>query len=131
MDVLSIKQKITSLAKEHSDIDDSLDGVKYAEIIELEAENLIISYCVERGYQVQGFPIDKMNSGSDEYDEDYFCIERYRMYLDSLALVHKDVADLLWHYSNSFWLNFYENQEAYIADIKHNLNTGALYDIDF
>jgi hypothetical protein len=65
MDVLSIKQKITSLAKEHSDIDDSLDGVKYAEIIELEAENLIISYCVERGCQVQGFPIDKMNSGSD------------------------------------------------------------------
>jgi len=132
MDIIEIKTKIESLAKRHNAVDENgLDDVKDAEMLELEAEGLIIDYCENNGYQVHGFPHEKRESNSEEYDEDYFCLERFRMYLDNLAISHDDVAELMWHYVNSFWPDFYEDQETYIASIRHNLKTEGFYDISF
>jgi len=126
-----IKNKITKLARAHHDTGDELDELSFSESLEEQAEKLIVSYCVEKGYQVQGFPHEKMNSGSGKYDEDYFCQERYRLYLDSLLVLHEDVAELMWHYFNSFWPGFYSKKEAYIEETKHNVESGKLYDVKF
>jgi len=132
MNIIEIKNQIDSLAKMYHAIDEQgLDEIKDAENAEEAVEKLIIDYCEHNGYQVQGFPHEKRVGSSDEFDDDYFSQERYRMYLDNLAILHDDVAELMWHYVNSFWPDFYENKDAYITDLKHNLDTGLIYDINF
>ncbi len=131
MNPAAIKTKISELARAHKETGDELEDHSFSESFEEQAEKLIIDYCVEKGYQVQGFPHEKKNSGNDDYDDEYFCHDRYRLYLDNLLIIHDDVADLMWHYFNNFWPDFYSSKEEYISDIKHNLETGLLYDVDF
>jgi hypothetical protein len=129
-----IKKKITALSQKHSaNNEETMGDIKNAELIELEAEELIISYCEKKKYLINGFPTEKRRiyeeEGNEDYDEDYFSIDRYRLYLDMLTIEKEDVAQLTWHYTSNFWPDFYESKEDFIEDIKHRINNTGFYEL--
>jgi hypothetical protein len=131
-----IKQKITALAQKHAASDENtLDDIKDAELLESDAKHLIIQYCENQGYLINGFPTEmkrryENNEISDEeYDEDYFCEERYDLYLDMLTLDKTDVAELTWHYTSSFWPDQFESKDEYLEHIKSCVDDGGFYDV--
>jgi len=124
-----IISKLTDLAKKHKATGDKIDDYVFFELIESEAEELIIDYCEDKGYLVNGFPTEKEQLPEEELDEDYFCRERYQLYLDTLTTQHEDVAELMWFYVNSFWENQFDSKEEYLQSIKDNLNDGGFYNI--
>jgi hypothetical protein len=125
-----IKIKIKQLAQNHYATDEKgIDEFKDSELLELEAENLIIAYCEENKYLIEGFPTEKMKI-KDELDEDYLCRERYQYYLDCLTIEKKDVAELMWCYVSSFWPDSFDSKQEYILTIKEQLNAGVFYQIN-
>ena len=128
--IQDIKTKIINLAQKHHTVnEDDLDGLEEAELLELEAEKLIIAYCEQNQYLINGFPTKKKEM-EDELDEDYFCRERYQLYLDTLAMTKNDVADLLWCYSSNFWPDTFKSKEEYIQTIKEQIESGVFYEVD-
>ncbi len=124
-----IISKLKLLAKEHKATGDDLDDFKDAELIEREAEQLIVAYCETKGYLVHGFPTEKKQLPEEELEEDYFCHERYQYYLDTLATQHEDVADLMWCYISNFWNDQFDNKEEYLKSLRDNLDSGVFYDL--
>lgn len=59
MDIDIIKSKLHTLSHQHKATGDDLDDFKDSEIIEKEAEQLIVNYCEAKGYLVDGFPTEK------------------------------------------------------------------------
>jgi len=136
MNLEDIKQKISHLAQKHSSIpENDLSDFGNAEILESEAFHLIVDYSESQGYLINGFPTEIRNRyendeiSDEEYDEDYFCLERYELYLDTLTLQKDDVAELMWHYANSFWPDQIESKEDYIESIKIQIESGVFYDV--
>jgi hypothetical protein len=136
MNLEDIKQKISHLVQKHSSIpENDLSDFGNAEILESEAFHLIVDYSESQGYLINGFPTEIRNRyendeiSDEEYDEDYFCLERYELYLDTLTLQKDDVAELMWHYSNSFWPDQFESKEDYIESIKIQIESGVFYDV--
>ena len=106
MDSTDIIKKIHELGLRHANIQEiGIDEFKEAELLEIEAEDLIISYCEEKGYQINGFPMDKRLLSEDELEEDYFSRARFQLYLDMLTLEKDDVAELTWCIVSVFWPN--------------------------
>lgn len=129
MFIEEIKLRINILAQKHKSNDEyGIDEFEDSELLELEAENLIIAYCEEKIYLIQGFPTEKKKI-KDELDEDYFCSERYNYYLDRLTVEKKDVADLMWCYVSSFWPDYFESKEVYLLAIDEQLNSGVFYEV--
>ncbi|MCF8430078.1 MAG: hypothetical protein K9G64_08090 [Bacteroidia bacterium] len=127
----ALKSKINELALEHKSIGDNLDDFKTSDMIESEAEQLVVSYCETNGYLVNGFPTNKKKLLEEDLEEDYFCRERYQLYLDTLATQKEDVAELMWYYVSSFWENQFESKDEYIQNLKDNLESGVFYDVKF
>ena len=125
-----IKGQIKILAEKHQSIDENdLDAFDDADLIELRAEKMIINYCEQEKYLVNGFPTEKKEI-EDELEEDYFCRERYELYLDKLLVEKEDVAELMWCFTSSFWPDSFESKEYYIQCIKEQLESGVFYDVD-
>lgn len=130
MNIQTIKNTIIDLSRRHHSINDGgFSEIKSAEILESEAEDLIIEYCVNRNYLINGFPTLKEQMGED-YDEDYFSMERYQLYLDKLTLEKEDVAELTWCYMSSFWPDWFDTKEVFIENIKHQINSSNFYSVD-
>lgn len=130
MTIEEIIFKIKQLAQNHHATDEKgIDEFKDSELFELEAENLIIAYCEEKKYLIEGFPTEKKKI-KDDLDEDYFCKERYRYYLDCMTVEKEDVAELMWCYVSSFWSDCFKSKQEYILTIKGQLNSGVFYEID-
>lgn len=130
MFIEEIKLRINILAQKHKSNDEyGIDEFEDSELLELEAENLIIDYCEEKIYLIEGFPTEKKKI-KDELDEDYFCRERYRYYLDRMTVEKEDVADLMWCYVSCFWPDYFKSKQEYILTIKGQLNSGVFYEID-
>jgi hypothetical protein len=136
MNLEDIKQKISHLAQKHSSIpENDLSDFGNSEVLESEAFHLIVDYSESQGYLINGFPTEIRNRyendeiSDEEYDEDYFCLERYELYLDTLTLQRDDVAELMWHYANSFWPDQFESKEDYIESIKIQIESGVFYDV--
>ena len=126
----NIKIKIKKLAQNHHATDEKgIDEFKDSELLELDAENLIITYCEEKKYLIEGFPTEKRKI-KDQLDEDYFCRERYQYYLDRLTVEKEDVADLMWCYVSSFWPDYFGSKIEYIETIKEQINSGVFYEIN-
>jgi hypothetical protein len=126
MEIEAIKNKITELAKEHQAIDiPTVDEIQFAEMIEIEAEDLIVAYCEHQGYLISGFPTEKRKLVEEELEDDYFCRERFQLYLDTLAIEKDDVAEIWWHYNNSFWPDWAEEKVTFLNQIKENLESGS------
>lgn len=95
MTLNEIKENIKLLAEKHQSIDENdLDAFDDADLIELRTEKMIINYCEQQKYLVNGFPTEKKEI-EDELEEDYFCRERYHLYLDMLMVEKEDVAELM------------------------------------
>jgi hypothetical protein len=124
-----IRATIVELAQEHKATGNDLDDFKDAELIEKEAEQLIVKYCEAKGYLVNGFPTEKKQLPEEELEEDYFCQERYQLYLDTLASQHEDVAELMWCYVSSFWEDQCESKEEYLQNLKDGLDSGVFYNV--
>jgi hypothetical protein len=92
-----IIQKIKKLAIEYSSIVDndsySLNDIEW---IENQAEEIIIEYCEKNNYLINGFPTIKKQIPENELEVNYFCRERYQLYLDLLTQTKDDVAELMW-----------------------------------
>lgn len=129
MSIKKILEKIKELSAQHHATDENgIDKFEDVELLEFEAENLIIAYCEEKIYLIEGFPTEKKKI-KDELDEDYFCSERYHYYLDCLTVEKEDVADLMWCYVSSFWPDYFESKEEYILTIDEQLNSGVFYEV--
>ncbi|MFN7313566.1 MAG: hypothetical protein ACK5UI_08795 [Bacteroidota bacterium] len=129
MDIDNIKSKLHTLSQQHKATGDDLDDFKDSELIEKEAERLIVQYCESKGYLVNGFPTEKRQVPEEELEEDYFCQERYQLYLDTLATQHEDVAELMWCYVSTFWEDQCESKEEYLQNLKDGLDSGMFYDV--
>jgi hypothetical protein len=117
-----IKYQISNLAQKHASIEeDSINDFSDAEWLEEEAEDLIVTYCEENGYLINGFPSEKRKFAEEELDDDYFCRERFQLYLDMLTTEKNDVADLMWHYNSSFWPSYYLSKDEYLEFVKANI----------
>jgi len=125
-----VKERIAALQQKHDATSDDLSDLSEAEMYEVEAEELIVAYCEERGYLVNGFPTEKRNLDDEEYDEEYFSTERFRLYLDTLAVEKEDVADILYYYHSSFWPDFYETKQDFLDQIKVQLEGGRFYGVE-
>ena len=130
MEIEEIKHKITELAKEHQVVDlPEIEEIQFSEMIEIEAEDLIIAYCERRGYLINGFPTEKRKIVEEELEDDYFCRERFQLYLDTLAIERDDVAEIWWHYNSSFWPDWAMEKDSFLNELKENLENGV-YDIE-
>ena len=130
MTLNEIKENIKLLAEKHHSIaENDLDAFEDAELIELKAEKLIIAYCEQNNYLINGFPTEKKKI-EEELEEDYFCRERYQLYLDTLLIEKEDVAELMWCYISSFWPEYFGTKEEYVQTIKEQVATGVFYDVD-
>ncbi len=129
MELDQIKHQITELAQQHSAIDEeTLDDFKEAEWIEEQVEDLIIAYCEQMGYLIDGFPTEKKELSEEELGEDYFCRERYQLYLDMLSLEKEDVAELMWFYTSSFWPDAFKTKEDYLNTTKEIIESNDISD---
>lgn len=115
MEIESVKNRILEIHEVWDVIGDNLDCFKYGEIHESYVVQTISDYCVGKGYEVDGFPMQKraLAEISASYDEDYFCHDRYIKYLDVLATEHKDVFELMYFYSSTFWPEQFYDEELY------------------
>lgn len=129
MEINEIQSQLILLKQKHDDVGDEIDDLSLAEIIEEEAEDLIVAYCVDKSYLINGFPTEMMESEDEEYDEDYFCRERYRLYLDLLLIEKEDVAELMWYYNTLFWPDTFSSKEDYISQVRAYLNSGKMYNV--
>ncbi len=127
MTIETIIAEIQNLAIQHKSVGDDLND---AELIEQEAEQLIVSYCEQKGYLINGFPTEKKQLPEEELEEDYFCKERYQLYLDTLSTQQNDVAELMWCYVSNFWADQYDSKEEYLQNLKDNLDSGVFYDVN-
>ncbi len=127
--IVVLKSKIIELSLEHKLIGDNLDDYKDSDLIEIEAEQLVVSYCESNVYLVNGFPIKKKILPVEDLEEDYFCRERYKLYLDTLAIQKEDVSELMWCYVSSFWEDQFSSKDEYIQNLKDNIDSGVFYDI--
>jgi hypothetical protein len=93
----------------------SVDIFKYGEIHESFVIELISDYCIGKSYEVDGFPIQKreLSTINNNYDENYFCYERYIKYLDVLATRYDDAFELMYFYSSTFWPGQFYDKERY------------------
>ena len=125
-----VQSKIIALAKKHQELDEDVVGFEIIFLYEKDALLLIVEYCENQGYLIDGFPTEKRVSIPEEEHEDYFTIERYQYYLDKLSLVKEDVAELNYVYQNSFWPDYYESKESFMDTVAFQLNTPNSYSIN-
>jgi len=130
MTIDKIKKEILELRELWESIDEKTIGdFKDAELIEMEAEDLIVSYCEYKGYMINGFPTEKLKNFDEELDDEYFTQEHFRLYLDRLSLDKNDVAELWWFYNKSFWPDWVHSKEAFINEVKGRIESN-FYDVE-
>lgn len=115
MEIESVKNRILEIHEVWDILGDSEDYFKYGEIHESYVIEIISDYCIGKGYEVEGFPIQKreMSATNAAYNEEYFCHDRYIKYLDVLAAKNEDVFELMYFYSSTFWLEHFYDKEQY------------------
>lgn len=125
--------KITALALKHKAIGNEIDDIEESSWLEYAAFEYISEYCEAAGLQVEGFPHQKraLALDVDDFDEDYFCQERFLLYVDTLSLQNETVANLNWHYVSSFWPDEFSSKADFLASIKARIESGVFYDVKF
>lgn len=132
MEIEQIKAEIEKIFHHWKNTSNSIAGDKDAELEESFVRDLIIAYCENKGYEVDGYPFQKQILGETDsrYDEDYFCYERNLKYLDILATIREDVMELMYFYGITFWPDQMESKDEYkkqlLLDILYNR-----YEIEF
>ena len=129
----AITEKITELANKHKVAGDNIGDMEDAFYLEEEALMLIAEFCEKTGHIVEGFPQDKreLAKTDDYYDDEYFCFDRFMLYVDTISLESGIVADLNWHYVNSFWPGEFESKKDLLESIHLRITSGVFYDVKF
>jgi hypothetical protein len=132
MEIKEIKIEIEKQYQQWKLVPGDIEDFTTAEIYESDVRNLIISYCENRGYEVEGFPFQKRILGEtdDFYDEDYFCFWRYEKYLDVLATTKDEVFELLYFYSSTFNKDLTPSKEEYKRQLFEYIRVN-IYDVEF
>ena len=132
MEIDAIKVEIEKQYQQWKLIPGDIENFTTAEIYESAVRSIIIDYCEEKGYEVEGFPFQKRILGEtdDYYDEDYFCFWRYVKYLDVLATTKEDVLELLYFYSCTFWKDLEITKDEYRKDLLEYIRVN-IYDVEF
>ena len=132
-EINSIMDKITELALKHKAAGNNIDDLEETSWLEEEALMLIADYCEKTGRIVEGFPHDKreLAKTDDFYDDEYFCLERYQLYFDTISIESTIIGDLNWHYVNSFWPGTFENKKEFIDSIYLRIQSGVFYEVKF
>ena len=132
MEIEKIKEEIEKQYQQWKLVPGEIEDFTTAEIYESAVISLIIAYCENKGYEVEGFPLKKRILGKidDFYDEDYFCFWRYVKYLDVLATTKEDVLELLHFYGYTFNKNLTPTKEEYKNQILEYIRVN-IYDIEF
>jgi hypothetical protein len=122
-----IKQEIIELHKKWSSVGDSLSDFKNAEYFEQKVNELLLGYCENNKYEIDGFPFvhRELSETNDEFDDDYFS-ERYNLYLFRVATEKLDVFELYHFYCNLFWPDFCENEEDTRTSIQLEIKSNFL-----
>jgi hypothetical protein len=126
--IKEIKRRIDQLASKRDEASDEDD----AEFMELDVQCIIRDYCVEKRYEINGFPFKLTDKNIDIeehyelYDSSVF--EAYKQYIDCLALEKEDVAELMWHYTKSFWPDEFDAMSSYLENVKGLLDSGVMYE---
>ena len=126
MEILDLKIQIENLAIEHDQLNDWED-LSQAEFLEEAAEDLIIAYCRNNNYLINGFPDEKLKVIPEEEFDDYFCRERYRLYLDLLTIQKNDVAELMFYYYSLLYVNSWEIISDFIQFTEEEIK---MYDME-
>lgn len=125
-----IKNSISELAKKHATINEAnVEDISNAELLESQAQDLIIAFCEEKGYLVNGFPTERRQLDEKELNDDNFSQEHFLLYLDILTYQREDVAELTWHYTESFWPQTFESKEDFIVAAKERADSDSFYDV--
>jgi len=126
-------EKINELALKHKAAGNNIDDIEETSWLEKEALMFIAEFCEKSGMNVNGFPHDKraLAKTDDYYDDEYFCLERFQLYVDTISLESGIVADLNWHYVNSFWPAEFESKKEFLESIHLRITSGVFYDIKF
>ena len=129
MEIDAIKVEIEKQYQLWKLVPGDLEDFTTAEIYESEVRSMIIDYCEGKGYEVEGFPLQKRILGEtdDTYDEDYFCFWRYVKYLDVLATTKDDVLDLLYFYSITFSKDLEISKDDYRKDLLEYIRVNIYY----
>ena len=59
MEIASVKNRILEIHEVWDVLGDCVDSFKYGEIHESYVVEIISDYCVDKGYEVDGFPMQK------------------------------------------------------------------------
>lgn len=132
MEIESIKSAIIEIHKIWQTSRANTDCCKCGSIHESYVIQIIAEYCIVQGYEVEGFPIQKriyeiLNAN---YDETYFCHDRYVKYLDILATQLDDVFELMYFYSSTFWPRQFYNEKIYKETLLEYIRNDV-YEVDF
>ena len=132
MEIELVKNRILGIHEVWDVLGDCVDCFKYGEIHESYVVEIISDYCVGKGYEVEGFPMQKMalDKVNTNYDEDYFCHNRYIKYLDVLATQYNDVFELMYFYSSTFWPEQFYDEKLYKERLLDYINCDV-YEIEF
>lgn len=128
-----LKGKITELAIKHNAAGNDLENLEESSWLEEEALMLIADYAEKLGISVDGFPQEKriLEQEDDDFDEEYFCLERFQLYVDTSSLENSTIGDLNWHYVSSFWPDEFNSKADFLASIKARIESGVFYDVKF
>ena len=130
METQEIKDKITELAQKYQLADEDAIGFEMVYLYEQEAEDLIIGYCEQKRYLIEGFPTEKRKTIPLELQDDYFCKERFQFYLDKLSLQKHEIAVLTYHYQKSFWPDSIGTFEEFIEMLQFQMDSSNFYDVN-
>jgi len=132
MEIESVKNRILDIHEVWDSLDESLCFFKCGEIHESYVIDIISHYCIDKGYNVDGFPMEKRILGlsNANYNEDYFCNERYVKYLDILATKYDDVFELMYFFNSTFWLDQIYDEDQYKEQLLEYISCN-IYEIDF
>jgi hypothetical protein len=124
-----VKTKIQELSSKHSILNEEIDSMALAEEYEIQAQMMILEYCLNKKYAINGF-LPTLLSDDDEFEDVNTYFEKLGLYLDLLSLEKEDVADLWLYYHSVFWPDFIETKSEMIERIKQQVSSGKFYSVE-
>ena len=124
-----VKMKIQELSSKHSELNDHIDNIAFAEEYEIQAEMIILEYCLNNKYNINGFSPKLLRDDEDVEDINIY-LEILRLYLDLLSLEKEDVAEICLYYQSTFWPDLIETKNEMKERIKQQISSGKYYKVE-
>jgi hypothetical protein len=123
------KKEIQEWSSKHSKLNDHIDNLAFAEEYEIQAEMIILEYCINKNYKINGFTPTLLTDDEDVEDINSY-LEKLRLYFDLLFIEKDDVAELCLYYQTTFWPDFTETKDEMIERILQQIDSGKFYSVE-